>query len=155
MPAGNGGSNDRLWKSHDINILIKDWPTKSQSQIGAELHRTRSAVAGKANRLKAAGLLPNGVAKHYADKPHQARPARPAPRLKPVMLKTVQRILMEQGPAPLNGNAKPCTLLELTDSHCHWPIGDPKQPNFYFCGDAKQWDVPYCAHHIRVAYSRP
>ncbi|WP_034991493.1 GcrA family cell cycle regulator [Beijerinckia mobilis] len=45
------------------------------------------------------------------------------------------------------------TILELRESTCRWPIGDPTQPEFRFCGAYKMpGSGPYCAHHSRIAY---
>jgi GcrA cell cycle regulator len=48
-----------------------------------------------------------------------------------------------------------CTLLQLNDDKCHWPIGDPGQPDFYFCGGKTATSTPYCGYHGRVAYQPP
>ena len=45
-----------------------------------------------------------------------------------------------------------CTILDLTDSKCRWPIGDPGQPDFFFCGGRAIESLPYCGYHARVAY---
>ena len=44
------------------------------------------------------------------------------------------------------------TLLELTEDTCHWPVGDPGNPEFFFCGGKSISGLPYCAHHSRIAY---
>ncbi|MBN9014251.1 MAG: GcrA cell cycle regulator, partial [Rhizobiales bacterium] len=44
------------------------------------------------------------------------------------------------------------TLLELNESTCHWPVGDPSNPEFFFCGGKALTGLPYCAHHSRIAY---
>jgi GcrA cell cycle regulator len=44
------------------------------------------------------------------------------------------------------------SLLELNEATCHWPIGDPSSPDFFFCGGKALHGLPYCAHHSRVAY---
>jgi GcrA cell cycle regulator len=36
---------------------------------------------------------------------------------------------------------------------CHWPIGDPMEESFHFCGRAKSFGVPYCEHHAAIAYN--
>jgi GcrA cell cycle regulator len=46
-------------------------------------------------------------------------------------------------------------LHELTKLTCRWPIGDPKTPEFEFCGDRVFPDLPYCAGHARLAYQPP
>ena len=48
-----------------------------------------------------------------------------------------------------------CTLLELDHEKCHWPIGDPGQPDFFFCGGKTNAGTPYCGYHARVAYQPP
>ena len=35
---------------------------------------------------------------------------------------------------------------------CKWPIGDPKAPDFSFCGAAVDGDGPYCPGHHRRAH---
>jgi GcrA cell cycle regulator len=44
------------------------------------------------------------------------------------------------------------SLLELNEATCHWPVGDPASPDFFFCGGKALTGLPYCAHHSRVAY---
>ena len=48
--------------------------------------------------------------------------------------------------------AQRCTILELNDSKCHWPIGDPSAADFFFCGGKTMEGLPYCGYHSRVAY---
>src|ERR1700722_11688922 len=45
-----------------------------------------------------------------------------------------------------------CSLLELNDSKCRWPIGDPGSVEFFFCGGMPIDGLPYCSYHSRVAY---
>jgi len=40
-------------------------------------------------------------------------------------------------------------------SRCQWPIGDPGEEGFRFCGDAAKTERPYCAKHCAIAYVRP
>jgi hypothetical protein len=53
--------------------------------------------------------------------------------------------------------ARPIRVVDLTDSMCRWPIGEPHDPNFTFCGceGASFPYEPYCPKHANVAYSRP
>ena len=52
-------------------------------------------------------------------------------------------------------SATKCTLMELNGHTCRWPLGNPQQADFKFCG-AKPYsngrDYPYCAAHCRRAY---
>lgn len=44
-------------------------------------------------------------------------------------------------------------LLDLNPADCKWPIGDPKRPDFGFCGERRQPGRPYCAGHCKLAYT--
>jgi GcrA cell cycle regulator len=44
------------------------------------------------------------------------------------------------------------TIMELRDSMCRWPMGDPTTPEFRFCGGKAITGLPYCPHHSRIAY---
>ena len=45
------------------------------------------------------------------------------------------------------------TIMELRESMCRWPLGDPASPDFRYCGaDSPIGDGPYCKYHARVAY---
>jgi GcrA cell cycle regulator len=44
------------------------------------------------------------------------------------------------------------TLFQLTAATCHWPVGDPKSPGFFFCGRPALADESYCGPHCRAAY---
>ena len=43
-------------------------------------------------------------------------------------------------------------VLDLRFSMCRWPIGDPQQPAFTFCGERAEG--PYCSHHHGLAYQQ-
>jgi len=53
------------WTDEEIHTLISLWPTSSASQIGARLHRPRSAICGKVMRLRREGALPHGAYGHF------------------------------------------------------------------------------------------
>ena len=44
------------------------------------------------------------------------------------------------------------TLKNLTSGMCRWPIGDPRQEGFHFCGAAVDADLPYCREHADRAH---
>ena len=44
------------------------------------------------------------------------------------------------------------SFAELAETACKWPIGDPSQPGFHFCGDTRKEHSPYCQHHHSIAY---
>jgi hypothetical protein len=44
------------------------------------------------------------------------------------------------------------SLLELNEAKCHWPVGDPASPDFFFCGGKALAGLAYCVYHSRLAY---
>ena len=40
------------------------------------------------------------------------------------------------------------TMEELKPGMCRWPFGDPKDKDFYFCGDKTDGISPYCGKHM-------
>jgi GcrA cell cycle regulator len=154
----------QTWTDERVELLKKLWADGlSASQIAGELGGiTRNAVIGKVHRL---GL--SGRAKAPSSSvPRQRKPRAPsmfrAPR---TMMRGNTALAMpaydyDPDPEPeLIENIIPigqrCTLLELDTEKCHWPIGDPGQPDFFFCGGKTNAGTPYCGYHGRVAYQPP
>ena len=47
------------------------------------------------------------------------------------------------------------SLVELDNHTCRWPIGDPKDENFHFCGKKIRLGQTYCEEHASIAYVKP
>lgn len=65
---------------------------------------------------------------------------------------------MEQAPAdecdedfPAEKKLAGVQLVDLKNNMCRWPIGDPHDEDFHFCGCQKTRGS-YCEHHARLAY---
>ena len=152
-----------MWTDERVEQLKKLWNDGlSASQVAAELGGiTRNAVIGKVHRL---GL--SGRAKSSASPvPRQRKPrasamllrvARPALRGNTALARLpAYEIDYEPDPeitAEIVPIGQRCTLLELNESKCRWPIGDPGAHDFFFCGGKPVEGLPYCAHHGRIAY---
>ena len=44
------------------------------------------------------------------------------------------------------------TLISMTERMCKWPFGDPKNPDFHFCGRPVEVAITYCPEHRSLAY---
>lgn len=44
------------------------------------------------------------------------------------------------------------TIMDLRETMCKWPLGDPTSSEFRFCGCRSQGGAPYCTAHARVAF---
>ena len=52
-------------------------------------------------------------------------------------------------------NGPGVTLDRVHHNACRWPLGDPKLPDFHFCGEDVDGNRPYCLHHAKIAYLPP
>ena len=125
----------------------------SASKIAAELGNvSRNAVIGKVHRLGLSGRaksLSSAAPAH-----HMMRVTRPIARGNTAL---AQAFEVEVEPDPVTSDnvvpmSQRLSLLELNEATCHWPIGDPSSPDFFFCGGKALSSLPYCAHHSRIAY---
>lgn len=44
------------------------------------------------------------------------------------------------------------TIISIADKKCKWPIGDPRDCEFHFCGHPAHDKLPYCPEHAAKAY---
>ena len=168
------------WTDERIDLLQKLWlQGMSASQIARELANglTRNAVIGKVYRLGLSGRVKEASAEAGAPQPRTStRRARRRGRRRnartgasPKRRDLHPRQYRAGGPArPLRSaratrarapqrrrrpDVEPVTIMELRDSMCRWPIGDPTQADFRFCGARKTpGEGPYCACHAAIAY---
>src|SRR4030095_7347584 len=163
-PARREGKNAMTvltWSDDRVEQLKKLWESGlSASQIAAGLGNvTRNAVIGKVHRLCLAGRAkaPSSAAplqRKARPAQHMMRVSRPASRGNTALAHAFE-VELEPDPIAFD-NVVPMSqrlsLLELNEAPCHWPVGDPSSPEFFFCGGNALAGLPYCAHHSRVAY---
>ena len=131
------------WNAADTEQLIELWRNHSESQIAAIMQRTRNAVAGKLNRIRAGGAALEhptkctGMRKPrvYKPRPPRVKPPPPPPKPRPVY------------------EGRRWQLVELAHDQCRWPTGHVKSiEGMYFCGLCTVPDKPYCEAHCEVAF---
>jgi GcrA cell cycle regulator len=44
------------------------------------------------------------------------------------------------------------TTIALTTDTCRWPLGDPAEPDFHYCGERPLTGQPYCDTHDAQSY---
>ena len=132
------------WSETRVTTLSQLWRDGlSASQIAKQLGGvTRNAVIGKVHRL---GLSGRAAASAPARAPRTATPRPTRPRRVALAAPAVR---MPPVPAFAPAPEGPGLIgdMALLGAHvCKWPIGDPKSPDFSFCG--RQADGRYCAAH--------
>jgi GcrA cell cycle regulator len=157
-------ANCATWSLERIELLKRCFDAGlSCSQIAREIGVTRNAVIGKMNRL---GLSPpKDVIGRQLERTCAARPPRPKTsrtwrpkRPRPNIFARHEMLIGAfPGPQPRAEdvtiyNGRGCTLLELSQGKCRWPISNPGAEDFCFCGNEPVKGLPYCLGHARIAY---
>jgi len=168
LPGGRSGAKDGKamnWTDDRVELLKKLWSDGlSASQIAAEHGGiSRNSVIGKVHRLGLSGRAKNpsvSVPRQRKPRSHGTlmRIARPGIRGNTALapLHSYEPELEPEPEPELIENIVPigqrCSILELTECKCHWPIGDPSSSDFFFCGGKTIEGLPYCGYHSRIAY---
>lgn len=113
------------WTEERIKLLKKLWMQgRSTVEIGRALGISKNAVVGKVHRLELT--------------------ARPSP---------IRTDAKNAPKTTVHREKKQISLMDLKLSSCRWPMGDPKDPGFHFCGAQSIPGKPYCAEHTKIAYT--
>jgi GcrA cell cycle regulator len=159
------------WTEQKIQMLKDMWGHGySASEIAKHLGGlTRNAVIGKAHRLKLSSR-PSPIKRE--DEGAAGLPGSVG-NVMPVMKQTRKRVMLRPLPVvPTPSTVKSpaskesyrssfdsaikrtegIAVTKAGDRHCRWPVGDPRSPDFRFCGCNAYEGMPYCIDHARVAY---
>ncbi len=155
------------WTEQKIQMLKEMWGHGySASEIAKRLGGlTRNAVIGKAHRLKLSSR-PSPIKRDEDGRMGNMPPDVISPI---VRTSTKKRAMLRQlPPVALPSTIKPTkegipafenlrrtegiAVTKASERHCRWPIGDPRSPDFRFCGCNAYEGLPYCIDHARMAY---
>lgn len=112
------------WTDEKIKQLKKLWQKgKTTAQIARELGLSKNSIIGKIHRLDLT--------------------SRPSPiKKKAFIVKAATKV-----------QNRKMGLLDLKSNSCRWPIGEPHEADFHFCGQPVSTGKPYCPEHCKVAYT--
>ena len=130
------------WNHERIEELKKLWEAGyTASNIASELGGiTRNAVIGKAHRLGLSGRMKS---KSTGSSVSIVR-KRKIPTNRNSKIIELTTSVSE----PMN----PMTFAQIKDGLCRWPLGEPEDLDFKFCGRSSNKDKVYCSEHHELAY---
>ena len=143
----------------------------SCTKVAEQLHRTKNSVMGKAKGLglrfgtkgkydrKGAGLQKTDNPRKRGKPPIGSPWRRKVVRSAPPMVRHGGVLMTDRSNDPglegitkaegaaYDASRKGMICEDLGAFNCRWPIGDPKTPEFRFCGDLTHRLRGYCDHH--------
>ncbi len=126
------------WTEENVLELRRLWDAGySASAIGKQIGLSKNAVIGKAHRL---GLKPR-------PSPIKRSVVKPLPK----PFEPVVPVAADPTPSPPMPVVTP-PKERSSGPKCLWPIGDPGDADFHFCGKNIVPGKPYCADHCAKAY---
>lgn len=150
-----------IWTDEVVEELKKMWDRgMTTGQIAKALNVTKNSIIGKVHRL--------------------CLTARPSPIKKNPRAGKEKKVKKEQA-ATIEKNVKKATetpskpaketkakstntetthqcnvpLVKLDNHSCRWPMGDPRDDDFCFCGKKIRTGQTYCEEHAAIAYVKP
>ncbi len=158
------------WTEQKIQMLKDMWGHGySASEIAKHLGGlSRNAVIGKAHRLKLSSRpspikredeIAGGLATQGGSTVPTMKSTRKRVMLRPLPVvptpSTVKAPASKDSYRSFDSTIKRTEGIAVTkagERHCRWPVGDPRSPDFRFCGCNAYEGMPYCIDHARVAY---
>ena len=145
----------RLWKqglpTSQIALQLGDWCTKN-------------SVIGKAHRLNLPGrqglnTTPTRSTTTRVPKRPVAQRRKKQKSAEPKATSAKETVVKEPTKRQRRRKASDVTmpvfrklnLMELSNTTCRWPLGDPHHKRFCFCGNDTN-NPPYCTYHAKLAF---
>lgn len=164
------------WTDEMIDNLTKMWQQGlTTNEIAKALGVSKNSIVGKVHRLNL-DARPSPIKKKEEITKTKKLPSKEKIKSKVSVKQTPSKPVQEQtsiikkeasveeeqvkiepklSPNPTY-HKNTCIKLADLDSHtCRWPIGDPRDDNFCFCGRHVKSGQTYCEEHAAIAYVKP
>ncbi len=146
------------WTPELIKELKKLWKKGlTTGEIGRAIGMSKNAVVGKAHRL---GLESRPSPIKREDEQPKSKVQRSVKKETKTPVVKEQSVVAKEVVEPVKPTKKTkatknkgVKLVDLKQTSCRWPDGDPKEPDFHFCGKEAVPGKSYCEEHCSVAYS--
>lgn len=142
------------WTEEMVEGLRQMWlEGLTANEIAKKLGVSKNSIVGKVHRL-CLKARPSPIKKKEED----AAPV--AAVVEEATIETPEEILPEENvpvmevktPKKVHKGAHHVKLMELDSHTCRWPLGDPRDEDFCFCGKKVRMGQTYCEEHANMAY---
>ena len=138
------------WNEQKVAKLKELWGTHTAAEISKIIGDvTRNAIIGKANRLNLSSKIKTRSVSSNQNFQNTDNGNNDSTQ-KRGKKSRFQSLVIEKNFEPEN----PKQLEELTEDICKYPINDPTDKNFYFCGRSSLKDFSYCKLHLLYSYQQ-
>ena len=164
-----------IWTDEAVEELKKMWDKgMTTGQIAKVLNVTKNSIIGKVHRL-CLTARPSPIKKSSNSEKKDTKPAKTekiektekaeknekttkiktatpkAEKVKETTINKKEEITKVETPAVEELNIP---LVKLDNHTCRWPLGDPRDEDFCFCGKKIRTGQTYCEEHSAIAYVR-
>ena len=147
MPA-----NEPTWTDERVELLKSRFAAGlSCREIACDIGVSRNTVIGKLSRLNLTREKNVEVRRIARKDKAKEKCPRSVPRAQYQMLRKLYAEAQPAASETIHSEHR-CSLLELSEEKCRWPINTPGNEDFCFCGNSPLKGLPYCVGHTRLAY---
>lgn len=144
-----------VWTDEAVEELKKMWDRgMTTGQIAKALNVTKNSIIGKVHRL-CLTARPSPIKKFDEIKEKKAVKAGTTAKSAKTSQTSAEKATMEKDVKSTTNTAFEKTnipLVKLDNHTCRWPLGDPRDDDFCFCGKKVRTGQTYCEEHAAIAY---
>ncbi|MBO5440976.1 MAG: global cell cycle regulator GcrA-like protein [Alphaproteobacteria bacterium] len=144
-----------IWTDEAVEELKRMWDRgMTTGQIAKALNVTKNSIIGKVHRL-CLTARPSPIKKVPAKKAPAAKKesSKPVKESRKTSVTSLTKKEEKNTTEPVSFVEETNIPLVKLDNHtCRWPLGDPRDDDFCFCGKKVKTGQTYCEEHSAVAY---
>jgi len=147
-----------IWTDEAVEELKNMWDRgMTTGQIAKALNVTKNSIIGKVHRL-CLTARPSPIKKTpvksekkvVAPEKEVKKSKTPTQHIVPTEVKNIK----DEEPSSSLVEETNIPLVKLDNHTCRWPLGDPRDDDFCFCGKRVKTGQTYCEEHSAIAYVR-
>ena len=163
-----------IWDDNNIKMLQKLWDKGlSTTEIAKKMNVSKNSVVGKVHRL-CLKARPSPIKKKENETAEEQEltafeqvtsteevkeeplveetKVAPAEKVDEKNVVSAKKDKPKKEQEKASKKTKYVKLVELDSHTCRWPIGDPRDEDFCFCGKKVRAGQTYCDEHSQIAY---